>query len=247
MNVCSIILTHQAPDKVVRMCQYWNSLLPDVKVIVAYGGNEAAYNQVEWDDKVFVADDALRTSDHQRECQSYACAYRDAMHIIAKYECDRVLFTEFDHVPLRSDYFLLLEDALIDSRADVLMHGLCRVNDTGYAHFLYHADKPSFYEQIARISYREAKDVVLSAYGFGQYWTREAYAMMAEIDDEVGCYLEIWAATVAHHLGFRVKSIPDPNQCNDYFGEFTDKINDLKEAGSWSAHPLKHYWDEVKT
>lgn len=226
------------------MCRYWQSLLPDVSIVLAYGGSRENFNAIDWPEKVFVDDEALRTRDHQRECQSYTSVYRAAMQSLGDQSYDRIFFTEFDHVPLRPDYFSLLESTRHQAQADVLMHGLCRVNDTGHAHFLYHAEKPSFYEQIVGFSVREDKDVVLSAYGFGQYWTREAFELATQVDDRVGCYLELWAPTVAHHLGFRVIGVQDPLHCNDHYSEFSDRLKELKDGGAWSAHPVKHSWDE---
>ena len=225
------------------MCNYWGELLPDVKLVLAYGGTQEEFDGIDWQDKVFIDDQTLRTKNHQRECQSYTAVYRGVLGLLSGRGFDRILLTEFDHVPLRSDYFNLLELARDEARADVMMYGLYQVNDIGHAHSLYHATKVLFFEQIERISLRSEKDVVFSSYGFGQYWQWEAFEEMAKVNDEVGCYLEIWAPTIAHHLGFRVKRIKDVEKCNNYYGDFTDRVEELKNRGGWCAHPVKKYWD----
>ena len=225
------------------MCRYWQGFFPDLSIVLAYGGTRDAFKVIDWPEKVFIDDEALRTRDHQREFQSYTSVYRAAAELISGRGFDRVIFTEFDQVPLRKNYLDQLECLRVAKHADVLMYGLYRVNDTGYAHFLYHAEKSGFFEQVAAFTCREDPRVVLSAYGFGQYWTADAFAAMAEVDDEVGCYLELWAPTVAHHLGFRVKATPDPLRCNECYGEYTLEIDNLRYEGSWCAHPVKYLWD----
>jgi len=226
------------------MCRYWSELLPDSILLVAYGGAEDEFEQLKWDNKVFINDKSLRTQDHQRECQSYAGVYRSVIRSISGLDIDRIYFTEFDQIPLQSNFFELLEYERVESRADTLMYGLTHVGDTGHAHYLYHSSKPSFFDQIENYSVRTDKKVVLSAFGFGQYWIRDAFEQMAMLDDKVGCYLEIWAPTIAHHLGYRVKGMRDPHNCNQYFGDFTGKLEEFKKRGCLCIHPVKDNWDQ---
>jgi len=225
------------------MCRYWRTLFPDVDLLVAFGGYIEQFKKVSWEKKIFIDDSSLRTRDHQRECQSYVEVYRAVREYFASDSVDELLFSEFDHIPLRKDFFTLLSNQMDEEGADVLMHGLTMVNNTGHAHYLYHANMLGFFQQIANFSIRPDTSQVLSAYGFGQYWKWEAFEQMAIIKDEVGCYLELWSPTVAHHLGYRVKATKDHWHTHDYYGDQTASVEGLKKLGCWSVHPAKNHWD----
>ncbi len=238
----SIILTHQSPACVRVMCDYWQALIPGSMLLVAYGGSRADYERLDVRHKVFVDDERLRTVDHQREYQSYTGVFKQADEYLSRADYEHVYFTEFDHIPLRHDLLDLLQSEMVGQGADVLIRSLQRLDGTGHAHYLYHLGTKGFSEKLDAISLRDDSSVVLSGFGFGQLWTREAFSAVASINQDVPCYLEIWLPTVAHHLGFRVKGW---DVFQEYHGVDGDRVHDLISAvehGAWALHPVKSVW-----
>ena len=60
-------------------------------------------------------------------------------------------------------------------RADLLAFHVHRVDDTNNPHFLYHASNEKFTEFWSEITRRSEPKVVLSMFGSGSFWTREAF------------------------------------------------------------------------
>jgi hypothetical protein len=52
-------------------------------------------------------------------------------------------------------------------------------------------------------------------------------------------YLEIWLPTLAHHLGFRVRDLPDQNPFVRNLGDMTGSMEAARRAGAWAVHRVK--------
>jgi len=72
-------------------------------------------------------------------------------------------------------------------------------------HMLYHQSDPDFLPYWQSVSRREEKGVVLSMFGSGSFWSREAFLAIAARKQEIPCSMELYLPTLAHHLGYRVK------------------------------------------
>ena len=70
-------------------------------------------------------------------------------------------FAEFDHLPVVRDLGARLMERLDQEQADVLGHGLRRVDGTSNVHYLYHLSDPEFLTFWRRISVRPDKETVL--------------------------------------------------------------------------------------
>jgi len=241
-KVISIVLTHQSPDEVARMCHYWERLMPEVLVVVAYGGKIEDFDQIDRDEKFFVDDGRLRTKDHQRELQSYSGVFRAASEYLKIFNFTHLYFTEFDHVPLRQDFLVSLIHLMKNEKADVLMRNLQQINGTGSPHYLYHLGMNGFSEMLALKSDRKTPSVVLSGLGFGQLWKREVFDAVAVESEEVACYLEVWLPTIAHHLGYRVRSWDNFAEYSSVVGDRVDEMFDALRVGAWALHPVKTLW-----
>jgi hypothetical protein len=150
-----------------------------------------------------------------------------------------VYFAEFDHLPLVADLGRRQIERLAAEGADVLVHWLRRVDDTGWHHYLYHRHDPEFHRHWARISHRADKRAVFCMLGTGSFWTREAFDAVAAEKEPFPIYLEIFLPTLAHHLGYRVRDLTDQSAWVRHFGDFRGKIGEAREAGAWTIHPVK--------
>ena len=131
---------------------------------------------------------------------------------------------------------------LEEERADVLGFQLARVDGTSQPHLLYHAGLPGFAEFWRKVSVRADKGTVLSMFGSGSFWTREAFAAVAGREEPFPMYLELYLSTLAHHLGYRLRDWGEQNRHISSLGNFVDRIDEARRAGAWTLHPVKTLW-----
>jgi hypothetical protein len=86
---------------------------------------------------------------------------------------------EFDHLPLVPDLGAKLLERLTHEQADVLGHGLRRVDGTSNVHYLYHLSDSEFLKFWRRISIRSDKQIVLHMLVTGSFWSRKAFLSAA--------------------------------------------------------------------
>ena len=52
-------------------------------------------------------------------------------------------------------------------------------------------------------------------------------------------YLELCLPTLAHHLGYRVRSLREGDHLVSNLGDFRDRVAQARRAGMWTIHPVK--------
>lgn len=243
----TVLLTHERPDAVARMCRHWLRLDPEQHVIVAYGGERSVHAELAAMglNAVHVADPELRTKDHPRERQSYSGVFRTVLPLIRQSGASHVHFAEYDEIPLVEGLSRRLLNLLETERADVIGHRLERVDGTSHPHYTSHRNDPAFHAYWRSFSRREDKDTVLSMLGCGSFWKREAFEAVAELTPPLRIYLELMLPTAAHHLGFRVR----PCLGQDRFmapeePKSKEEFEDFRREGALRIHPVKGYWQE---
>ena len=238
-RVLNLVLAHQSPEVVSKVLRSWSGSAAEPDILLAHGGEEAAFAAVAAPNKIFVADPRLRTTDHPRERQSYSKVFAAASAWMRGRDFTHVYFAEFDHIPLVPDFSARLLGRMREEKADVLGHGLRRVDDTSWHHYLYHAQDPRFHAHWERITCRTNGRVVLAMLGTGSFWTREAFDAVAAVEEPFPMYLEIFLPTLAHHLGFRVRDLTDQNRFVRNLGDMSRKIARARSEGAWTIHPVK--------
>jgi len=243
-SVLSIILTHQPAAAIAKMVDYWAEYVPREDILIAYGGPKSEFSAVQHQQRIFVDDQDLRTSDHQREFQSYTQIFRKAATFLkGREEFTHVQFMEFDHVPLARDFNQRQIERLNAEKADVLGFHLHRIDDTSHPHFLYHCAQNNFRSYWRQISRRSDSSVVLSMFGSGSFWTREAFCEVGALEEPFPMYLEIYLPTLAHHLGFRLRGFGDQERFVQVLRDATNQINMARAQGAWTLHPVKYLWN----
>jgi len=241
-RVLNVILTHQPPAAVARMVAWWSRFVDPAQMLIAAGGSRADFAAIAHPQKVFIEDPRLHTVDHQREFQSYTGAFAAVAKWLAGRAETHVSWCEFDHLPLDAGFNVRQLARLEEERADVLGLHVHRVDGTNHPHYLYHQHNPDFHEYWARITQREDSEVILSMFGSGSFWTREAFEAVAASTEPFRVYLEIYLPTLAHHLGFRVRDVPEQNEFVQVRPAFDEVVDDMRAAGAWAAHPVKRRW-----
>lgn len=245
-SVLNLILTHQPADAVTRMVEYWTRCVPRESILIAYGGEKSQFDQIRHDQNLFIDDPRLRTRDHQREIQSYTRLFQLAGTVLnsTSQEFQFVHFVEYDHVPLVPDLNQRQIERLAAEGADVLGFHLDRVDDTSSAHFLYHVTDERFMTYWARITQRAEPEVVLSMFGTGSFWTREAFCAVCAMEEPFPIYMELYLPTLAHHLGFRVRDFGEQNRFVRALPKEICSIEQARKEGAWTLHPLKRMWEK---
>ncbi|MGC4016757.1 MAG: hypothetical protein QM755_19915 [Luteolibacter sp.] len=244
-RVATVLVTHEAPDAVARMCAYWSGKDPQHEVVVAYGGPRQNHEALEVKHKVFVEDPWLRTKDHPRERQSYLGVFQAALPVIRELDATHVHVAEYDEIPLVSGMNARLLDLLQREQADVAGHRLTRLDETGHPHYTFHRHDPAFLQYWKEITCRDEPGVVLSMLGCGSFWTRRAFEAVAALNPPVRIYLELMLPTAAHHLGFRVRPLDglDRFMAPEILKTPAD-FESYRREGAWRIHPVKGYWSE---
>ena len=228
------------------MIGYWARCVPTKSILIAYGGTRSEFDQIEHEQKFFVDDPRLRTRDHQREMQSYTQLFQaavESLHIRGD-EFQFVHFAEYDHLPLVSDLNERQIERLKAEDADLLGFHLHRVDDTSYPHFLYHIADSRFMPYWAKITRRSEPEVILSMFGSGSFWNREAFCAVCAVEEPFPIYMEIYLPTLAHHLGFRVRDFGEQNRFVCALENGICDIDEARRQGAWTLHPAKRLWDK---
>jgi hypothetical protein len=239
-RVLNVVIAHQPPAAIARLAAWWGNVAAPDDLLLAHGGSQVDFPAIAVPNKIHVPSVRLRTVDHSRERQSYTEVFAAASEWMKGRDFTHVYLAESDHLPLVADLGSRLLAGLAAERADVLGHGVQRVDDTGWHHYLYHCNAPEFHRHWERISRREDKRVVLSMLGTGSFWTRAAFDAVAAEKEPFPIYLEIYLPTLAHHLGFRVRSLTlQEHPYVRHLGKFRGKIREARLAGAWTIHPVK--------
>jgi len=243
-SVLNLILSHQPAKAMDEMIAWWRDSVPKDSILIAFGGMKTDFDLIEHKSRFFVNDPRLRTRDHQREFQSYTRLFQMAAEFLrnSNRDFDFVHFAEYDHVPLVSD----LNDRQIEKMkaesADLLAYHVHRVDGTSNPHFLYHVADDKFMTYWAKITRRSEPEVVLSMFGSGSFWTREALSAACAVAEPFPIYMELYLPTLVHHLGFRVRDFGEQNR---FVGVLKDRSNNIQQArkqGAWTLHPVKRLW-----
>jgi hypothetical protein len=244
-SVLNLVLSHQPAAAVGKMLAHWGRCVPTESVLLAYGGTRGEFDAVLHEQKVFVDDPGLRTRDHQREFQSYTRLFIATAEFL-KTRGDQfqfVHFAEYDHLPLVSDLNERQIQQLRAEDADLLGFHLHRVDDTNNPHFLYHVADGKFMSYWGRITQRSEPEVVLSMFGSGSFWTREAFCAVGAVKEPFPIYMELYLPTLAHHLGFRVRDFGEQNRFVRALENEIGGVDQARKQGAWTLHPLKRLWD----
>lgn len=240
-RVLNLILSHQPAVELERVLECWSAYSSLENALVAYGGTEDEFRKLPNVARVFVVDPHLRTN-KSRGKQSYTGVWRAAGQWLSERQGEsftHVYFAEFDHLPVVADLAVKLVERARQEQADVLGHGLNRIDGTSNVHYLYHLSDPAFLKFWGRVSVRCDKQTVLRMLGTGSFWSREAFMGVAAQEQEIPVYMEIYLPTLAHHLGFRVRDFRDQSRCVSPMPMEGMSVEKARQMGCWTVHPIK--------
>ena len=238
-RVLNVVLTHFDGERLDSTKRRWKDVCREEDLWIAFGGKQSKFHKLGMERAVFIGDEGLRREDNQREKQSYTGIFHAMAPVIERERPDYVYLCEYDHVPLRSDLNALQVAEIRQEGADVMGHWLYRVDGTSHYHMLYHESDPGFLPYWQSVSGREEKGVVLSMFGSGSLWSRDAFLAIASIQQEIPCYLELYLPTLAHHLGYRVRCWEESKHMISNLPSPKINLETADRRGCWTVHPIK--------
>ncbi len=243
-EVAVFLLAHGQVDQVRTMQSWWLRNAGVAHAPVCYGGVTETFELLRDLDAVLIRDSKLRTRDHQRDFQSYGAILKAACEWTVHHpEVGHVLFAEYDHVPLVSDYLQRMLERMNAEDADLLCHKFRRIDGTSHPHYLYHEGATDFLSYWKRTSVRDDPNVVLSMLGCCFLMRREVLAAVSALKEPERAYMELFIPTAAHHLGYRVQGLPDQEEFVRNRGDWGKKWKKARDAGAWAVHPWKRRWE----
>jgi hypothetical protein len=239
-RVINLLITHRAGRAFEQLMEIWRPVCRTEDLWIAFGGKRSDFDAIDYPRKVFIEDKGLRRLDNQREKQSYTGIFHAMASVIQEENPDYIYFCEYDHLPLVPDLNKMQIAEIIRENADVMGHWLYRVDGTNNHHFLYHESDPQFLPYWKSISCREDSNVILSMFGSGSLWTREAFLAIASRSQQIPCYLELYLPTMAHHLGFRVRGWDESRHLLSNLPTPSVSMEEAHRRGCWTVHPVKN-------
>jgi N-acetylglucosaminyldiphosphoundecaprenol N-acetyl-beta-D-mannosaminyltransferase len=239
LKVMNLLLTHQVGEQFERVRECWRGVAPEENLWVAFGGTRENFEKLDYSRKIFVDDPKLRKKDNQREKQCYSGIFKAMASVIEAEKPDYIYLCEYDHLPLIPDLNQQQVRAIRQEEADVMGHWLYRVDGTGHYHELYHESDPDYLPFWKSVSRRENRTVILSMFGSGSFWTREAFLAIANQQQTIECYLEIYLPSLAHHLGFRVRGWRESDHLISNLALPAITMENARNKGCWTVHPVK--------
>ena len=238
-RVMNLILAHEGGEVIERLRKWWGRICPEENLWIVFGGTREVFDQIDYPRKVFIDDSGLRKSDNQREKQSYAGIFRAMAPHVREEKPDYLYLCEYDQIPLVSDLNQRQVAAIKQENADVMGHWLYRVDGTGHYHALYHEADGKFLPFWEKLSRRDDPSVILSMFGSGSMWTRDAFLGVADQNKNIECYLELYLPSLAHHLGYRVRGWRYCDHLISNLPSHAISVEEAKKKNCWTVHPVK--------
>ena len=227
-NVLLVLLDHRDPESVEKTICLWTKAGFDREsLLLAYGGSQDAFQKISHSQKFLLTESKHKTSDHQRERQSYREIFFRTTNWLKGRSFTHILFQEYDHLPMIADLPARMLRCLAAENADILAYHLGRVDASTNPHWL--STVTDTYEE----------KVALSLLGTGHFWRREAWESVAADNTLANWYLELDLPTTAHRLGYRLREIPSQGKFVQNLEINRPSPTDAMASGAWSLHPVK--------
>jgi len=229
-KVLLVLLDHRDPESVEKTICLWKKAGFDREsLLLAYGGSQDAFQKISHTQKFLLIASKHKTSDHQRERQSYREIFSRTTNWLEGRSFTHILFQEYDHLPMVADLSSRMLRCLAEENADVLAYHLGRVDASTNVHWL------------AMVSDTYNQPVALSMIGTGHFWTRQAWESVSADGVLASWYLELDIPTTAHRLGYRVREIPSQGKFVQNLEKNRPSAADALANGAWTLHPVKDF------
>lgn len=227
-KVLLLLLDHRDPASVEKTIFLWTKAGFDREsLLLAYGGSPDAFQKIAHPQKFLLTESRHKTSDHQRERQSYREIFSHTTEWLQGRSFTHILFQEYDHLPMVADLPARMLRCLAQEKADILAYHLGRVDASTNPHWL------------STVTETYGQPVALSMLGTGHFWTRQAWEAVSADAVLANWYLELDIPTTAHRLGFRLREIPSQGRFVQNLVSNRPSPFEAQKCGAWTLHPVK--------
>ncbi|MCX6972659.1 MAG: hypothetical protein NTV93_21250 [Verrucomicrobia bacterium] len=195
------ILTHHPAEVADAMLHFLNALGGETKFCLAYGGTREEFDKILYPEKFFLESPNLRGSIEE---QNFSCWLKATVEWARQKDLDPKVahFTENDHIPLRGDYWVKLEEVLSRSGKDFLGKWCMDRTNTNEAFYHQYREDPVLLKLLEAISIHQNKTTIWGALADGMLFRWEALEALCRVELEIPCFTEILIPSSLHHLGF---------------------------------------------
>jgi hypothetical protein len=246
VTVLHAVLTHRAPEDVVAHLAALRRALPGGAFAVCYGGTREAYERIEGERKVFLAEPTLRQRIGK---QTYVSVLRDVWTALVAPDPDvaYVHLVEFDHVYAHAGYEDELLRTLDATGADWLGRHCVDRTHTNWWHAMRVLDDDELIAFLGRLAGNPEPSQVRIFGGIANAATvsRRALERFVAVEDHLHRYVELYVPTVMHHLGLRVRDAYRVSRIFDHVRNApayeAAEIARFSPGGAFALHPVKDY------
>jgi hypothetical protein len=210
--------------------------------VILHGGKRTDFDELTEPDAVFIDDPTLRGPHYDKSANDQLLAIYERW-VRDDSSIDLVYIIEYDHLILRGDFELRLEELAEHSPAGLFGKGASARNDSNWPHYLRLRRNAQLNDYIASISRRDDPGIRWGCLGTGLLLRREALEAFCALAAPPPLYIELFVPTVLYHLGFDIADI-------DSLGDLYTAVRFLPEmsfeevmaayaAGKVFAHPYK--------
>ncbi len=238
----NLLWTHLDAPAVDRQLEYLRRLAPRSRFVVCHGGQRDDFDEITHPDKLFIDDDTLRTDNawNQSAFKLLECAHQA---FVAGTDIETVFLFEYDHLVLRGDFELALQQLLDLSGADFVAKTCVTKDTNNWVHAIRARHDPEFMAFLGQISTRDDPARLYGCLGTGFVIRRAALEALLAVTPPTLDYHELYLPTVLHHLGFR---LADVDELSDIYDEVAylpaktlSQVLEAKRRGHFFVHPFK--------
>lgn len=250
MLLLNLLWTHLDGPTVDRQLAYLHTVAPRSRFVVCYGGGREDFEDIHHEEKLFIEDPSLRTT-IARDQSPIEMLSRVHDGFVADGEVDAIFMLEYDHVVLRGDFELAIEQLLEASEADFLGKTCVLKDGSNWIHGIRARRDPEFQAFLRRITVRDEPPRLYGCLGTGFVMRRRALEALVAVAPAQLVYHEMYLPTVLYHLGYRIADI---DKISDIYEQVLfeppttlAQALEAKRQGHFFVHPFKdvHLLDEV--
>jgi hypothetical protein len=246
VSILFAILTHRSPADVGRHHDALKSVLPDAECAICYGGPQSSFDDIAGVPKVFLTEPTLR---EPVGTQDYSSVFEEIYESLIKPDpgITYLHLIEFDHVIVHPGYEAELQRVLDATQADWLGRHCVDRTHSNWWHVLQAQDDAELLAFLGRISDNPEPSQVRVFGGIANACTisRRALEAFVSAGPHLPRYVEMYAPTVLHQMGFKVR---DANRISPIFDHlrFTPpltlaEVAALNPGQAYALHPIKDY------
>jgi hypothetical protein len=243
VSTVTAVLAHVSAPDVDERVELLQTVAPEARFIVCYGGPAREFERLAHAEKLFVDDPTLRGAAQHLQSLTrtfellWATAFRDDR------QADALYLVEYDHLILDPGFEERLSTLGARTGADVMGKNCVERTASNDEHYIRFRRDARLLAHLRRLSVRDDPTRQFGCLGDGIWLSRRALQAYVEVGDHPPCYCEIYVPTLLHHLGLRLVDIDAHGDLYRYVRwtppYSTPEVIDGRRQGAAFIHPVK--------